>query len=115
MRHRALEPLARARFVAQRIAGVRGANERVDALGIARVLARRDRIEFSQRDRRVPGPRILLRALDRRPRRHARDRDEHRQRERAWHDAASMSKIDLSLKDAFRRARDSVEGHGIRV
>ena len=26
-----------------------------------------------------------------------------------------MSKIDLSLKDAFRRARDRIEGYGVRV
>ena len=51
---------ARARFVVQRVARVRGAEERLDALGVAGVLARGDGVEATQRLGRASAPARLL-------------------------------------------------------
>src|SRR5205807_905869 len=90
-------------------------------LGGAGVLARGDGIEAPERDGGAPGLRVGARALEGDARRAGAGRNgdggQRRQHERAraWHDDASMSKIDLSLKEAFRRARDRVESYGVRV
>ena len=121
MRDGALEPRARARFVVQGVAGVGGAEQRLDALGVAGVLARGDGVEAAQRDGGATGLRVGLRALERHRRRAGARAGattasvDSTSVRGAWHDAASMSKIDLSLKDAFRRARDRVESYGVRV